>query len=140
MGGNGVWIDRGDDDASVRSLCGVSAVAAYHTCNFGTHRLGQFNGLHQVGTDVFFQIATTHREDEQGVFSYQFANLEPLYKYTGPAVIIGARGEFRHVIGRCIAFNAHNLAEIINCMRAIACTATHTQKENTATLGFDRCQ
>ena len=46
-----------------------------------------------------------------------------------PAVVVGARGELGHVVGRCIALQAAQLAEVVDRVRGVARAAADAEDE-----------
>ena len=53
-----------------------------------------------------------------------------------PALVVGARGQFRNVVGRRIGFDADDLAEVVDRMAAIAGAAANSKKEDAAVFSF----
>ena len=128
-------VDRWHNNAGRRLPGGVTAVAAHDAKDRGPDFFCGLNRIDEVGTDIFFQVATPDGEDQQGIFCVEAAAFEPFGKNRGPAFIVGARGELGHIIRRRIGLEAADFAKIVHGMAGIARAAPDAENEQpSATL------
>ena len=132
MRGGVLGVDRGDDDRHVGDLCRVAAITADDADDAGTALLGKLEGTHKVGADVFFEVAAADGENEERVLLVEPAALEPLGEDAFPALVVGARGQLGNVVGRRVAFQPGDLAEIVDRVRCIGRAAADAQDEKPA--------
>src|SRR6266850_804149 len=144
------WVHGWHDHARVGDLGSIAAVTPNDAHDLGADGLCMLQGHHEIGADVLFEIAATDRKNKNSVLGEQFADLQPFHEDCGPALVIGARRQFRHVVGWRVAFDADDLAEIIYGMGAVAGTPADAEEEDSSAVGlyrrkqirhlFDRCQ
>src|SRR5579863_9487387 len=51
-----------------------------------------------------------------------------------PAVVVDARGQLRNIVGRCVALDIRNFAEIVYSVRSVGGAAPHPEKEESAAV------
>lgn len=87
-------IDSRNDDARISDASGIAAVTADDADDRRPDALSEFEGIDEIGADVFFYIAAAHRKDEEGVGRFEAARFKPRFEDRGPAFVVGPRGEF----------------------------------------------
>src|SRR5215469_3193354 len=110
--------------------CRVSTVPAHHTDDSAAYRLGQLKSGHKVGTDVLFQISSTHGKHKYQVTCIQVTGSKPGIKYSGPSFIVSPCGQFGNIIGGRIRFNTHNLAKVIDRVGGVGCAAADAKNKH----------
>ena len=133
-----VRVHRRDDADRVADLGRVAAVAADHAEDLRADRLGILQRAHEIGADVLLEIAAADREHEQRVLRLEPAHLEPLDEHRLPAFVVGARGEFRDVVGRRIGLDADDLAEVVDRVRALPALPPTPRKNSRPPLSAQR--
>src|SRR5262249_7060927 len=72
------------------------------------------------------------REHQHRILAPQPAFGEPRGEHRVPPLVVGARGQFRHVVGRRVRFEAGELAEIVDRVRLMGSAAADAEDEQTA--------
>ena len=90
--------------------------------------------LDEVCTDVFFEVATADREDEDGVALAKTAAGEPARVASVPAIVVDARGQLANVVGGRVALDAGYFAEVVDGMAGVACAAAYSEEEDAAVV------
>ena len=108
-----IGIHGWDDYAGIGFPGSITPVAADNTHDAGADLLGQLNGANQIRADVLFQVAAADGEYEQAILSVEARAFEPLAQDGSPTFVVGARGEFAHIVGGRISFEAADFSEII---------------------------
>src|SRR5262249_6828000 len=109
-------VDGRHKNARIRRLSSIAAVASDDPGDTGADSFGVLNGGDQVRTDLFFQIAAAHGEDQQGIGIAKAADAQPVLEDAGPAFVVGAGGQFCDVVGRRVGFESTDLPEIVHGM------------------------
>src|SRR2546423_3357447 len=143
--GLGVWRHRvggrgRDDHHRVGHLRGIPAIAADHPDDARPNTLGELQGLDDVGADVLFEITSADRKDEHDVACPQSASLEPPRERGFPAVIIDSRGELRDIVGRGVALDAGDLAEVIDRVSGVPRATADPENKQPPALVAHRAQ
>src|SRR5690349_11961135 len=96
---DGLRIDRGDDDAGIGDSRGEAAVATNNADDGRTDRTPVLERPYQIRADVLLETAAANREHDECIVAAQAAALQPFDEDRVPALVVGARREFRDVIG-----------------------------------------
>src|SRR5580698_9070789 len=126
---NALRIHGWNNHAAFRDLVRESAVAAHDAEHMSARRYGCFEGLDDVYRYVLFHAAAAYGKHQNGVFGVDPRAFQPARKTALPAVVIGARREFRHVVGGGISLKATELAKIVYRVAGMASRTSHTQDE-----------
>ena len=99
-----VSVDRWDEDTSIGVLFGVAAILADNTDYPCADLFGQLDGVDKSRGDIFFKTASANRKNQKTVFVIEPRPAKPFNINAGPALVIGACGEFRDVVGWSVTF------------------------------------
>src|SRR5579863_2905424 len=130
-----------DDNHDIAIPGGAARFLADNTENFRATRVSKINGSHEIHRNIALNVSATNREDKNRIALAQPTYFKPSGENGIPALIVGARGQFRHVISGRIGFDAAELAEIVDRVAAIssaAADAQHEQPAATLAQGTDR--
>src|SRR5438046_819221 len=111
---DGCRVDGRNNDRRIGDTRGVAAIAAQHTQDRGTGCPGVLHGGNQVRADVALLVTPADRQYEYRIVSAQAADFEPFDEAAVPALVVDARGELGGVVRGRIAFDARQLAEIVD--------------------------
>src|SRR5215471_4714543 len=132
VGSDSLLVYDWHDHTRIRNPRGEPAVAAYDSEDDCAHFLRATKSADQVRAYVALLVSSTHRQNKDCVIPAQAATEQPIAVRCLPAVIVDARGEFGDIIGRRVALDAGELAEIVDRMRSVGCAATNAKKEKPA--------
>src|SRR5271165_7126804 len=133
-------VDRRDHNDHIAMARGMSAGAADNAENLGASLLGEIDGAHQVDADVALSITAANRKDQQRIISAESADLEPAGKHSVPPLVIGARGQLGDIVDGRIGLDVAELAEIVDCMAAIAGTAPNAEQKQPSAAVAQPCE
>ncbi len=75
-------------DADIGYLGGVAAVAANDAEDFRAYGFCVLQGSHQIGADILFEIAATHRKHEHKIVGAQAADSQPGLEHGCPTFVV----------------------------------------------------
>jgi hypothetical protein len=91
--------------------------------------LASFSPADDVRADVLRQVAAADREHQHRILVVRPTGSQPRGEHGVPTLVVGARGEFRDVVGGRIGFDAAELAEIVDRVAAVAGAAADAEQE-----------
>src|SRR5579872_7452875 len=119
----------GDEEAGVGDAGGIASVATDDAEDAGTGLPGKVEAGDQVHADAVFGVAASDGEDEDRI-----AAAEPVGVGGLPAVVVDAGGQLGDAVGRRVALDAGDFAEVADRMAGVCRASAHTEEENTALL------
>src|ERR1700728_1267316 len=128
---------NGDDQAGIRDVCSVAAIAANDAQDSSADLTRQIEAGNQVHADVAFHIAATDREDEDGIARRETTAAQPVGVAGLPSLVVDAGRQLGDIVGGGVALDAGNLAEVVDRMAGMTRAAADTQKEDAAAAGAD---
>src|SRR5258706_12144602 len=81
-------VDCRNDDADVGDFGCVAAIPADDAQNFRADGFCILQGSHQIGADIFFEVATADGEHEYEIVRAQAAHAKPSLEHSCPTFII----------------------------------------------------
>src|SRR4051794_4250261 len=123
MGSNVGGVYSGNDDADVGHLRGKASITAHDADDLGANGTRVFQRGYQVWAYLLFEIASSHREHENGILLFQTAHAQPFFEGGGPTFVIGSGCQFGNIVSWRVGFESDNFAEVVNGVRGIGSAA-----------------
>src|SRR5258708_6987135 len=130
-------IHRRNDHAGVRHLGGVATISTDHADDPSADSSDVLERLDDVRADVFLKASTAYRENADDVLWLGAAALPPAGKNGLPSFVIGPGRQFRDIVDWRGRFDARDLAEIIDRMRAVRRAPANPEKEQPSAVRAD---
>ena len=107
-----VVVGDGHEDAFVRDLARVAAVAADHTEDGRARLACRVDRPDEVDRHPLLDAAASDREDQHAVALVEPRSREPRREDRLPPLVVRASGQLRHVVGRRVCLDAAQLPEV----------------------------
>ena len=91
--------------------------------------LASCNALTRLGLTFFSRLPPPTENTSSPSFSLSRLPLSHSTNTLGPALVVGAGGQFADVVGRRVALDPGDLAEIVDRVRGVGRAAAHAQDE-----------
>src|SRR6185295_16131402 len=100
-----VRMDNRDEYAGIGQLGCIAAVAANNADDARARRFRIIERGDDIGADVPFKASTSDRKHQNGIAGAEPADLQPIGKYGGPAIVIDPGGQFGNIVGWSIGLD-----------------------------------
>src|SRR5258706_4764932 len=107
-------VDRWNNDAHVGDFGRVTAIPADNAQDFSADGFCILKSSHQIGADIFFEIAPTNGEHEYEIIRAQAADSQPALEHRFPPFIIRSRSEFRNIVCRGVRLYSGDFSKIVH--------------------------
>src|SRR5216684_3688027 len=109
-----------DDHASCGDFARESSVAAYDSENLRAGLASRFKCADDVDGNVLLAITAANRKDQHSIARIDPRSFQPRREAGLPAFVVGARRQFRYVVGGRVCLKTADLAEVVDGMSGVS--------------------